>query len=238
MLNIYCDESRHLENDGNNIMVLGSVKVPDIEKKEIYEEIRRIKEEHGLSTWFEIKWTKVSEGKLDFYIDLIDYFFKKSSLSFRAVVATNKKTLNHEKYNNGDYDEWYYKMYYLLLDTTTPPINEYRIFIDIKDTRGGAKVKKLQEVLCNNKWDFNREIIKDIKQVHSNESELLQLCDLFIGALSFYHRGLYDSGTGSKAKKKIVEEIIKYSGTTLTNSTIKSKSKFNLFIWNPRKRGY
>ena len=50
---------------------------------------------------------------------------------------------------------------------------EYRIFIDIKDTCGGTKVKKLQEVLCNNKYDFKHEVIRDIQQIKSNESEIL-----------------------------------------------------------------
>lgn len=235
MLNVYCDESCHLENDGNNIMVLGSLKLPESKRKEVYNDIRKIKADYGLSTWFEIKWTKVSSSKLDFYITLIDYFFKNSDLSFRAVVATGKDKLDHERFNNSDYDQWYYKMYYQLLDTTTPPNNEYKIYIDIKDTNGGSKVEKLQEVLCNNKWDFNREIIKDIKQIHSNESEAMQICDLFIGALSFFHRGLYFTEEGSKAKKRIIEEIIKSSGITLTESTLRSKSKFNLFIWQPQR---
>ncbi len=30
-------------------------------------------------------------SKIDFYLDLIDYFFDTAALSFRSVVATGKK---------------------------------------------------------------------------------------------------------------------------------------------------
>lgn len=217
-------------------MVLGALTIPVEQKSKVYSDIRQIKLNHGLSTWFEIKWTKVSEAKLAFYKELLNYFFDNVDLLFRGVIATGKDSLDHEKYNDSNYDKWYYKMYYQLLDPITPPLSEYKIYIDVKDTNGGSKVQKLQEVLCNNKWDFNREIIRDIKQIHSNESEVLQICDLLIGALSFFHRGLYFSEDSSAAKKQLIEEIIKKSGSNLLESTLRSENKFNLFIWQPRGR--
>ena len=89
------------------------------------------------------------------------------------LVAKDKSNLNHEKYNQGSHDLWYYKAYFYLLDAMIGYSEEYRIFIDIKDTCGGTKVKKLQEVLCNNKYDFKHEVIRDIQQIKSNESEIL-----------------------------------------------------------------
>lgn len=233
MIYTYCDESCHLGNDGNDIMVLGALTCPESSKQKIFDQIRAIKEKHGMSTWVEMKWTKVSGNKLKFYQDVIDYFFDNRLLNFRAVVATGKRNLNHHQFNN-DHDLWYYKMYFLLLRPITYPDDTYRIFLDIKDTRGGMKTKKLHEVLCNNIYDFNKTVIRDIKQVHSNESELLQICDLLIGALSFFHRGLYYTDEGSSAKKEIIDTIVKRTGSDLTESTPKSENKFNLFIWQPR----
>lgn len=117
------------------------------------------------------------------------------------MVATAKTQLDHIKYNGGAYDTWYYKMYFLLLDPMISPIDEYRVFIDIKDTLGGPKVKKLNEVLCNNIYDFKQEVVKDVKQVNSKQSEILQLVDLFIAVLTYYHRGL---NTDNTAKTEIV----------------------------------
>jgi hypothetical protein len=65
--NVYCDESCHLENDGQKIMVLGAVWCPLEQVRKISEEIREIKIKHQLSPKFEIKWTKVSPAKQAFY---------------------------------------------------------------------------------------------------------------------------------------------------------------------------
>lgn len=230
MINIYCDESCHLQNDSSDIMVLGGISCNDEEKKKIFNDIRLIKVKHNLSSWFEIKWTKISYKKIEFYKELIDYFFK-NNLKFRGIIATDKKNLNHVKYNNGDYNEWYYKMYYLLLDYMIAPSNEYRIFIDIKDTKGGPKVKKLHEVLCNYKYDFKHKVIRDIKQINSKESEILQITDLFIGALGFKNRKIKNLN----AKSEIVEYIESKYQIKMNKKTSRNEEKFNIFIWEPRK---
>lgn len=230
MINIYCDESCHLEKDKSDVMILGAMSCERDSKSKINDDIRNIKLKHGLSSWFEIKWTKVSNAKIDFYKELIDYFFY-NSLSFRGIVARGKKELDHYKYNKGSFDLWYYKMYFLLLDLIIKPTDEYKVFIDIKDTNGGPKVKKLQEVLCNNIYDFKHEVIKDIKQINSNESEILQLADLLIGALGYYHRGLNHKENG---KSKLIQYIINTHGIDISANTLKSERKFNILIWEPR----
>lgn len=231
MISIYCDESCHLEKDMSDIMVLGSVYCDIDIKKKVNEDIRNIKVKHGLSSWFEMKWTKVSITKLEFYKEVIDYFFD-NNLYFRAIIAKNKSKLNNDLYNNGSYDLWYYKMYYLLLDAIVKPVNEYKIFIDIKDTKGGPRVNTLKDVLCNNIYDFKGEVVKDIKQVDSKESEILQLADLFIGSLSYYNRGLTNKNNG---KKLLVEYIINHHKINMRNKTGRHEKKFNIFVWEPRR---
>ncbi|PIS30348.1 MAG: DUF3800 domain-containing protein [Candidatus Marinimicrobia bacterium CG08_land_8_20_14_0_20_45_22] len=226
---IYCDESCHLENDHINVMVLGAVWCPAARKDEIFKEIRAIKEKHGLSKRFEIKWTKISDSKVDFYVELIDYFFLKNELHFRGLVILNKSQLNHEKFDQ-DHDKWYYKMYFELLKGIINQRNKYRIYLDYKDTRGGQRIEKLHEVLCNDQYDFSRDIITRIQPVRSHEVEVLQLTDLLIGALSYYHRGL----STNQGKIKVIQRIIEQSGFALSKSTLPSEGKFNLFIWRPR----
>lgn len=75
IFNIYCDESCHLENDNQQVMVLGAIWCPLEKVREISIHIRKIKQLHGISTKFEIKWSKISPAKGKFYIDLVDYFF-------------------------------------------------------------------------------------------------------------------------------------------------------------------
>ena len=124
-------------------------------------------------------------------------------------------------------------MYFLLLDPIIDPFGEYRIFIDVKDTQGGPKISKLHEVLCNNIYDFKREVIKDVRQIRSHESEVLQIADLFNGALSYVHRGLYNCPGSNEGKNIIIEQLGK-KGLELLKSTKRSEEKFNIFIWVPR----
>ena len=231
MINIYCDESCHLEHDNAKAMLLGAISCPASEKNRIYSEIRDIKTSYGVSSWTEIKWTGVSPSKEALYIALIDYFLQEPSLSFRAVVAKNKSNLNHEKYNCGSHDLWYYKSYYYLLDAMIGYSEEYKVFIDIKDTCGGAKIIKLQEVLCNNKYDFKHEVIKDIQQIKSNESEIMQLTDLIMGAIGFYHNEHYNRQNSSSAKRAIVDRLFKTYRSAIINGTARGANKMDIFLW-------
>lgn len=228
--NVYCDESCHLEKDTSPVMILGAMYCLEERKQQIYNEIRKIKIKHNMSSFFEIKWTKVSESKIDFYLELLDYFLNNEDLLYRGLVASGKQSLNHDKYNNADYDLWYYKMYYRMLDPVIFPNDRYHIMVDIKDTRGGRRLAKLREVLCNNIYDFKKEVVD---QINSKESEILQLADLINGALAFYYRGLTDNMASNKGKVKFVKMLQRY--VDLDHNTEYGERKFNLFIWAPKE---
>jgi len=227
IFNIYCDESCHMENDHQNVMVLGAVWCPLEKVREICVRIREIKRNHVMKSDFEIKWTKVSPAKLEFYLNLVDYFFDDDDLHFRALIVPDKSKLRHEDFGQS-HDDWYYKMYFDMLKVIFNPECRYRIYLDVKDTRGAAKVKKLHDVLCNNMYDFSREIIERVQIVRSHEVEILQIVDLMIGTISYVNRGLSDSA----AKLALVERIRKRSGYELTRTTLLRENKVNLFRWS------
>ena len=224
--NIYCDESCHLENDHQQVMVLGAVWCSKEKTREIMQRIQEIKEEHKLAHDFEIKWTKVSAAKLPFYLDLINYFFDDDDLHFRALIVPDKSKLHHAAYGQ-THDDWYYKMYFDLLKVILSPEEHYRIYLDIKDTRGATKIHRLHDVLSNSMYDFSRQIIEHIQTVRSHEVAILQLADLLIGAVSYANRGL----TTSKAKLALVERMRERSRYSLMRSTLLRENKVNLFRW-------
>lgn len=225
-VHIYCDESCHLENDGMKAMVLGALWCPADQRKSLSRKIKALKAEHNLPASFEIKWVKVSPGKLPFYQALLDLFFDEAMLHFRGLVVPDKHLLDHGRFTQ-NHDDFYYKQWYTLLNRLIDPEKRYRIFLDIKDTRGRRKVAKLHEVLCNANYDFDRNIIESIEQVQSHDVPLLQLADLLIGALSYVHRGLH----GSPAKQALVTHIRHRSGLTLEQSSLWRAEKFNLLVW-------
>ncbi|MBK1732712.1 DUF3800 domain-containing protein [Thiococcus pfennigii] len=227
---VYCDESGHLERDEISVMTLGALWCPSDQRKSIRRHIRELKVRHGLPPGFEVKWTKVSPGQLDFYRSLVHLFFGDQRLHFRAVVVPDKSLLRHGDFPNQDHDLFYYKMFFLVLREILRQGDTFRIYLDIKDTRGQQKVEKLSEVLCNANYDFDRRMIRVIQQVRSHEIEQQQLADLLIGAVGYANRGLDDS----TAKLTLVREIMALSGHTLTRSTLPSERKFNVLRWEAR----
>lgn len=228
LYNIYCDESCHLENgrDRDFAMAIGGIWCPDERKKQIFDRLREIKSEHGISRDAEIKWNKVSPAQQAYYMDLVNYFFDNSDLHFRVVVIPDKRLLNHQAFHQ-THDDFYYKMYFSMLKTIFEPYCHYNIYLDIKDTRGQRKVERLHEYLCNTHYDFNRQLISRVQQVKSHEVELLGLADLLIGAMTYVHREMHTS----KAKQALIDRIRQRSGYTLKSSTLYRENKFNIFIW-------
>ena len=224
--NVYSDESCHLEHDSQQVMILGAVWCPLEKSKEIAVRLREIKVKHGLKSNFEIKWSKVSKAKIQFYLDLVDYFFDHADLHFRALIIPDKTKLDHDRFEQ-THDVWYYKMYFNLLKVILNPNNAYRFYIDIKDTRGGEKIAKLKNVLSNSVYDISGTIIERMQIVRSHEVEIIQLADLLIGALSYLNRGLEKS----EGKKAVIDRIRKRSGYSLNKSTLFLENKFNIFKW-------
>lgn len=211
-------------------MVLGALWCLRPRRQEIGSRLREIKQNHGLSRTFEVKWGKVSPAKLGFYRDWIDYFFDDDDLHFRALVVPDKGTLKHNTLGQ-THDTWYYKMYFVLLEALLDPSDCYRIFIDRKDTHSGGKIAELHEILCNNAYDFDRKIIEQVQSVVSHEVELLQLCDLLTGAISYANRGL----STSLAKTALVERLKERSGYSLTRTTLLRERKLSLLHWKPEE---
>lgn len=237
-INIYCDESCHLERDGHKSMLLGALSCERGAVREVSQSIRALKAAHGLksaaddrSRGFEIKWAKVSPARLDFYEGLIRFFLEDVRLSFRTLIVPDKRTLNHKAFDQ-THDDFYYKCYYnLLLRLIDEPSNTYDIYLDIKDTRGGPKTRKLHEFLCKKLGDGDCTAIRRVEQIRSDESELLQLCDLLLGAVSYYVR----AGNESVAKLQLVETLATHGAASprdLGRTSFLSERKVNLFYWS------
>lgn len=249
MINIYCDESCHLEVSSKNrenqkSMVLGGIICPEGAKKKILNDIRDIKVKHGLSRFGEFKWTKVSNNKIEFYKELVRYFFNNNNLKFRGLVFKDKANFYYTYYTH---NEIYYIAYYLLLIDMISADTANSIYIDKKDTRGGQKVKELKNNLLTTKYskktkwktdvEFKSSLINKIQIIDSKDVELMQLADLLIGAVSYINRIAVGERLESSAKLEIVELIKEYSGYSLTKTTLRSEEKFNVFIWSPGKGG-
>lgn len=214
--NFYCDESCHLENDHHPYMLIGYVSCAYNQVRIHSQNIRLLKAKHHV--FYETKWSGLSKSAYPLYNDLIDYFFA-TDLQYRAIVI-KKCQLKHEEFSQS-HDDFYYKMYYQLLNKKIEHDNNYNIYLDIKDTRSAKKVNGLKNFLNSHFIS-----VRNLQNIRSNESELMQLTDIITGALSYHLREL----NTVIAKRRIIEKIQQHSKVPLTQSTSKDSQKFNLFF--------
>jgi len=215
--NIYCDESCHIENDHKPYMLLGCISSAYNQIKRHTKRINYLKEKHHY--YGEIKWSNVSASQLAFYKDLLDYFFD-TDLRFRSVIVEKNK-INNNAFNQ-DYDSFYYKMYYFLLNHKKNTQYAYNVYLDIKDTLSAYKVNQLKDIL-NVKFG----VFRNVQNIRSHESILMQLADFLTGALSYH---LNDIDKKVIAKRILIDKIKQHSNQQLDGSSNYTEKKLNLFF--------
>ncbi|SQG84098.1 Protein of uncharacterised function (DUF3800) [Streptococcus uberis] len=203
-------------------MCIGGVSCPNYAVKKVSKEIRDIKEKYGFAKNSEMKWRKISNTNVDFYKEIVNYFFNNEFLAFRVVILPDKNKLRHDEFEQS-HDDFYYKLYYFLIRKFVER-DDLKVFIDIKDTKSIGKVRQLKTILGHYSHSYNHNI-KQIQQIRSHESEILQISDLIIGACSYKNRGL----NSSNARIEICNLIQEKSGHNLTTSTSPAEQKFNIF---------
>ncbi len=210
-------------------MVFGAIKCDADQVANAIKQIKSLRVVHNYHT--EIKWTKLHTKHLPFYKALINLFFDCHFLKFKATVVLDKNLLDHEKYNNGSHADFYYKMaYYSLRDFLSTPNTTYQIYFDYVDTQGNNKASRLRDILIN-RMHGNLELSTQV--IRSHESNLIQLCDLLIGAIGYVNRN--DLAHLSSIKNQIIEHLKVKSHRSLNIASAPWEEKFNLFLFSPRK---
>lgn len=226
--NLFVDESCHLEHDQIPIMCIGYVKVPHL----VYDELRRqfTQLKKDFNTPVELKWNKFSASRLPLYKALVDFFFD-TPLEFRCVLVKYKGRLNHEAFNRGSHDNFYYKMTYYLL-RPNPQGVEYKVYLDIKDTRGKEKLKKIIEVFEN--YHRGESPFVHFQHLRSHDNVFFQLTDLFIGAVTYRTRQHCGENIHNEAKEEFISYLEQKSGFVLHEGTAPWETKFNIFDHQPK----
>ena len=225
---IFCDESCHLEHDGADIMVLGALHCSAEKTVQLSKHIKWLRHNHNFKP--ELKWNKLHKHQWPLYKDLIDLVVDSAEVRFKSTVVLNKNLLDHHQYNAGSHSDFYYKMFYYTLRDFLNKGDDYRIYLDYMDTLGAEKTHKLCEVLQNHTpWQLS--VTATI--VQSYEVQLIQLCDLLIGAVAYRNRD--DIECKSPIKLKFVEYLESRLGYPLDYATPPWEEQFNIFRFQPRR---
>jgi hypothetical protein len=224
---VYCDEnfpdlftSAHPKA---RYMMIGGLWIPSGLRAHVKERISDLRERH--QAWGEIKWTKVSPSKLDFYLDLIDLFFSyQKSMRFRCI-AIDREVYDAAR-NNGDNELGFYKFYYQLIHHWVSDHNTYSIFCDTKTSRNKTRLNVLHRCLSNSN---HLSQIHSIQALPSKQVVLIQLCDLLLGAASSRINQTLSEGS---AKADIVQRIENQLRIPKLVPTYRDAIKFNIFKIN------
>lgn len=225
---VYCDEAypdvltssspraRHL--------MLGSLWIPSEYRQTLKRDIYSLREKHQV--WGEIKWSKVSPSKQEFYLELIDLFFRYEGNALFRCIAVDRDQVDM-KFNENDSELGFYKFYYQLLHHWIFRQNEYSIFCDIKSNRDPKRLPVLK--LCLTRANPG-SVITNIQSLPSKEVVIIQLCDLLLGAAG----GRLNTTIAPGSSKAIVVNRIETALGRRLAPTGRGENKFNIFRINLR----
>lgn len=229
-LEVYCDEAYpdllSSCTPEANYLTIGSLWLIGELRDEVKAEIKEIRQKHNV--WGEIKWSKISPSRLEFYIDLIELFmgYDTDHVQFRCI-AVDRTKLN-SVFCDGDYELGFYKFYYQLLRHQISSHNTYRVFCDIKSNRDSQRLQTLMRALSDANVLANIECVQALP---SKEVVLIQLTDLLLGSASSRLNNSLNQGTAKECVVKFFEERL---GRTLA-PTNHDERKFNLFEFKPQE---
>lgn len=233
VINAYFDESR-IDNPESNFMVCGGVFIERKYAKQIRRDIRTILTEsnfHG-----EVKWVKTDNEKIATYKKIIDYFFELPAYkaSFNCIVV-DKREISLVKYHNGDHELAFYKFIYQLLKKRIKPDTKYYLIFDYKPTKVKERLSDLGSYLDDFMYIEHAKTskIKHIQGYNSDENVLIQLADLFSGAVAYSF-----NESASKQPKYILATYIasKIGHKDLEFCSSPSEKKFNIFAIDLTRR--
>ena len=224
MFEIYCDESRpeaiysrKVKSNHERYMVIGGIWIEKEERKKVKNKLEFLKKKNKISA--EFKWTKVSPSKIDFYKEVVEYFFSNPKIRFRCIVVDSEK-IDMELFHESDSELGFYKFYYQLLIKWIDGNTSYRIYLDDKANKQNSRLSDLQYFLSKSSFGD----IDSVLALPSSDSVFIQLADLLIGAVS----SVFNQSITSPAKKEIVGLIENIIDNKIEPTT-SSEKKFNIF---------
>lgn len=221
---IYCDESRTSQS---RWMVIGGIWIPvDVEtafEKACYD--FRLKDTRSIHAFF--KWTKASNSMSKLYKGFVDIFFKFPEVYFKCILVDTHKV--NYALHKGEKELAFYKFYYELLSRSVNYKERYLVLTDRRNNEKTGRLNDLKNTVnnyCRKQSGISEDIIRNIEPRESRNYNILQMVDIFIGAIGYQ----YEEYTTSPVKL----EIVKYIARKAFNkdrfvSTTKNFKKFN--IW-------
>lgn len=235
---IFVDESRISKG---RFQLFGSLWLPRDKQTAFRANFWKLWDKEFPSRRSELKWTKVSKGKLETYKRFIDFFATYPQMDFRCMVL-DTHTIDYKEYHDDNKELGFYKFLYFFLSRNIEKDYHHRaigdhcqIFVDRRRRDGNVEVGRLKDLktVLNNRLDdscsqIGPPCMRNVEATDSEFSPEIQLVDVLTGAVGYTWEGFQTS----VAKLSLISYIEDVFGLTLSRPTPYLTEKIN--IWKFR----
>ncbi len=233
---IFCDESRQ---SAERYMVLGGMIISQNYLSVFDETMAAFREKTKM--FAELKWTKVSNQKIEEYKTFIEYFFALNNSSyahFHCMIVDNNQ-VDHKRYSGGDKEAGFYKFYYqFILNCFARNYPNVRFIVHLDYRNSSYSLDNFKDILNNGaakKLGNTSRPFVAVEPIDSKKSEVVQLNDILLGAVGYQKNGLHLIPTGKESKRLLAAYIASSAGLRdLSHDTHYGQIRFK--IWNIRLR--
>jgi hypothetical protein len=246
---VYCDESN--TDGGKPHPVYGAILVSLDDLPAVQREIKDWRDREGMHS--ELKWESLRGGlRLKKYKSLVDLLFwlarQRQLIQFKAIIL-DKRAPEYRTYSKGNDEIGFYKTYYhwLLWYFAPFPLRhrcKLRVIIDDRNLPKNAKdpFTKLKFALNNGirkELDATAvDVVTEVKPLDSNQSDLLQVADVLMGAVGYHNQDFHLKPGASKYKVELARYIAGRVGRpTLKDETSPNKEDIKIVRWHWKSRG-
>lgn len=190
----------------------------------------------------ELKWTKITDQKLEEYRTLVEYFFAMNNINqcqFHCVIFDNHQW-KHAKYNNSDGDVGLSKLYYQLLHHKFAKTcgADGSLYVRLDRRNSSTSLNDLRDMLnyaSARQHGIVGSPFKLIESADSKSCDILQLNDVILGAVCAAKNGKHILETTRASKRAIASMVLEKSGiASFDKDTPRGVNRFS--VWNFRAR--
>lgn len=203
---VFFDETGSINDKANRYFCLGMIKC--MQPYYLDTKIRSTRQRFGF--YDEIKWNTISKTKTKVIDQILDDIFLTPGIYFSCVVI-NKDNLDFSKEFGNDPYKAYQSFTEILLKDNVEENEILTVLADYVTTP--KKVKFEVDVKHNLNKLLDRLAIGGVHRVDSKGVNLIQIVDLFIGAVTYSYKLDAKLVGGDKNKKKILSKLLRQLGT-------------------------
>ncbi len=232
----FCDETGISQD---RYMVVGGLSVHRNTISSVHKNMAEYRAKNNMNA--ELKWSKISDQKIEEYKNLVEYFFAMNNqnyMQFHCIVFDNH-TWDHRRHN-GDRDLGLSKIYYQLLlhkfCKTHAAAGSLFVCLDHRNSTTPLEhLKSMINSAAASKCGIYTNPVKQLLSRDSKTEELLQINDVILGAVGAVKNGKHLLATTRNSKREIAQLVLDKSGlSSFDKDSPRNVSRFTVWNFNSR----